>query len=134
MVAVERVEVTEAGLVGDRGRAGKRAVTVIQSEHLDVIGYLLGRGPVAPESLRRNLVVEWINLVALKGRQVQVGSAVLEWTTICAPCSQMETALGHGGYATTRGHGGCWARVIRPGWVALGDPVVPVEDYEVTAD
>jgi MOSC domain-containing protein YiiM len=34
---VGRAEVTEAGLDGDHGRPGKRAVTLIQAEHLPVI-------------------------------------------------------------------------------------------------
>ena len=124
--AVARAEVMEAGLAGDHGRAGKRAVTLIQAEHLAAIGSFLGRGPVQPEALRRNLVVEGINLASLKGRQVQIGSAVLEITGICAPCSRMEEAFGHGGYAAVRGHGGWCAQVISPGTVCLGDKVCAI--------
>lgn len=54
MLAVEAVEVTEAGLHGDRARAGKRAVTLIQAEHLPAIGAYLGREPVPAHLLRRN--------------------------------------------------------------------------------
>ena len=122
---VTEVRIDEAGLAGDHGRAGKRAVTLVQAEHLPVIGAMLGQGPVAPEVLRRNLVVSGINLGALKGRRVRVGEALLEWTTICAPCSRMEEALGFGGYSAVRGHGGWCARVLEPGRVALGDAVAP---------
>ncbi|WP_306196517.1 MOSC domain-containing protein [Ruegeria discodermiae] len=115
------------GLEGDRARAGKRAVTLIQQEHLEVIGRFLGRGPVAAEVLRRNLVISGINLAALKGREVQVGAAVLRFTVICAPCSRMEEALGNGGYSAVRGHGGWCAEVVRPGPVSLGDLVQPVD-------
>ena len=125
IVPVAEVRIDEAGLEGDHGRAGKRAVTLVQAEHLPVIGAMLGQGPVAPEVLRRNLVVSGINLGALKGRRVRVGEALLEWTTICAPCSRMEEALGFGGYSAVRGHGGWCARVLEPGRVALGDAVAP---------
>lgn len=54
MLAVEAVEVTEAGLHGDRARAGKRAITLIQAEHLPAIGAYLGREPVPAHLLRRN--------------------------------------------------------------------------------
>ena len=114
-------------LDGDRSRAGKRALTLIQLEHLEAIGSYLGQGPIAPEILRRNLVVSGINLSALKGREVQVGEAVLRFTVICAPCSRMEEALGKGGYSAVRGHGGWCAEVVRPGRVRVGDRVQPID-------
>ncbi len=125
MDVVARVTVGLDGLAGDHGRAGKRAVTLVQAEHLSAIGSYLGVGPVAAEVLRRNLVVEGVNLSALKGRQVRVGSAVLEISTVCAPCSRMEAALGHGGYAAMRGHGGWCASVVQVGEIGLGDAVSP---------
>lgn len=127
MEALSEVWIGEDGLQGDRGRAGKRAVTLVQREHLGAIGAYLGREAVLPEVLRRNLVVEGINLSALKGRRVQVGGAVVEFTTICAPCSRMEEAFGPGGYSAVRGHGGWCAQVVQPGQVRLGDTVQPVD-------
>ena len=125
IVAVPEVDVTEAGLTGDRARAGKRAVTLVQAEHLLAIASFLGRADIPPEMLRRNLLVRGRNLAGLKGRAVQVGGAVLRLTTICAPCSQMERAFGPGGYAAMRGHGGWCAEVITPGRIAMGDAVTP---------
>ncbi|NOE28280.1 MOSC domain-containing protein [Ruegeria sp. HKCCD6157] len=127
MAIVDAVTISAKGLDGDRARVGKRAVTLIQQEHLAAIGSCLGQGPVAPEILRRNLVVSGINLTALKGREVQVGEAILRLTVICAPCSRMEEALGKGGYSSVRGHGGWCAEVVRPGRVRLGDVVQPVD-------
>ncbi|GAA6159433.1 MOSC domain-containing protein [Ruegeria sp. HU-ET01832] len=124
---VDTVLISADGLEGDRARAGKRAVTLIQQEHLVAIGSYLGRGLVAPEILRRNLVVSGINLAALKGREVQVGEAILRFTVICAPCSRMEEAFGKGGYSAVRGHGGWCAEVVKPGRVVLGDVVQPVD-------
>ncbi|WP_170751691.1 MOSC domain-containing protein [Ruegeria lacuscaerulensis] len=124
---VDNVLISADGLEGDRARAGKRAVTLIQQEHLVAIGSYLGRGPVAPEILRRNLVVSGINLAALKGREVQVCEAILRFTVICAPCSRMEDAFGKGGYSAVRGHGGWCAEVVKPGRVKLGDVVQPVD-------
>lgn len=124
---VDAVMISAEGLDGDRARAGKRAVTLIQQEHLAAIGSYLGQGPVTPEVLRRNVVVSGINLAALKGREVQVGEAILRFTVICAPCSRMEEAFGKGGYSAVRGHGGWCAEVVKPGWVRLGDVVQPVD-------
>ena len=70
---VDAAEVNASGLIGDHGRAGKRAVTLIQAEHLPVIAALAGRGSVAPEELRRNIVVSCINLQALRKAPLHIG-------------------------------------------------------------
>ncbi len=127
MSVVDEALITEAGLEGDHGRAGKRAVTLIQAEHLQVIGAMLGQGAIDVALMRRNIVVSGLNLNALKARRVAVGAAVLEVTTICAPCSRMEETFGTGGYSAVRGHGGWCARVIVPGWVHVGSSVYPVD-------
>ncbi|MEM6712036.1 MAG: MOSC domain-containing protein [Pseudomonadota bacterium] len=127
MVEVDKAAITEAGLEGDRSRTGKRAVTLIQAEHLPVIASFIGQDGIKPAYLRRNIVVSGINLLALKGRQVQLGSAVIEITGPCAPCSRMEEVLGFGGYSAMRGHGGVTASVIIPGKVSIGDAVTTLE-------
>ncbi|GGX58650.1 molybdenum cofactor sulfurase [Tateyamaria omphalii] len=124
---VDWAEILDSGLSGDRGRAGKRAVTLVQAEHLPAITSYLGRDQIDPGLLRRNIVVRGLNLAGLKGREVQVGTAVLRFTTICAPCSRMERVLGHGGYAAMRAHGGWCAEVVKPGTVALGNHVRPID-------
>jgi MOSC domain-containing protein YiiM len=123
------VRVTEAevkaghGFTGDHGRGGKRAVTLIQAEHLAAVGSLLGRKPLDPCLLRRNLVVSGINLLALRNRRFHIGDVVLEGSGFCHPCSRMEEALGPGGFNAMRGHGGITASVISGGVVREGDPV-----------
>ena len=130
LVSLDAVEITrEAGVVGDHysGRpGGKRQVTLIQAEDLAAIASYLGHA-VTPFDLRRNLVVEGINLRALKDRRFQVGEAVLEATDDCHPCSRMEAILGPGGYNAVRGHGGITARVISGGSVRMGDAVTALD-------
>jgi len=113
------------GLVGDRytSGSGKRGVTLIQAEHLPVIAALSGHAAIAPATLRRNLVVSGIPLVALKGRRFRVGDVVLEGTDSCDPCSNMEKALGPGGYNAMRGMGGLCARIVEGGTLRVGDAV-----------
>ena len=128
MEAPHEVVLGNDGLHGDHSKAGKRAVTLIQAEHLVAIGAFLGRtAPVEAKDMRRNLVVAGLNLSALKGRKIRVGSAVLRLTIICAPCSRMEETFGQGGYAAVRGHGGWCAEVIEPGRVCVGDTVTPID-------
>ncbi len=112
----------ESGLEGDRySSSGTRQITLIQDEHLVAIGAYLGTGPVDPALIRRNIVVRGINLLALKGRQFQLGTAVLQATGECHPCSRMEEIFGPGGYNAVRGHGGITARVLTAGQVQPGD-------------
>lgn len=133
MRAVESVTAAVgAGLTGDRyrGGSGKRDVTLVQAEHLPVIAALAGHATMLPATLRRNLVVSGIPLVALKGRRFRVGEVVLEGTAPCDPCSRMEAALGPGGFNAMRGHGGLCARIVSGGTMRLGDVVeaLPWED------
>lgn len=133
-VAMREVEevVAEAGkgLNGDRyqGSSGDRGVTLIQAEHLPVIAALAGLDAVAPATLRRNIVISGLPLVALKGRRFRLGEALLEVTDACDPCSRMEDALGAGGYNAMRGHGGVSARIVEGGVIRRGDALVPAGD------
>ena len=125
-INVAEVEADETtGLKGDhyRGKNGKRQVTLIQAEHLEAVGSLLGGKIIDPLLTRRNLVVSGINLLALKKRQFSVGEVVLEMTGPCEPCSRMEEHFGPGGYNAMRGHGGICARIIKGGTIRLNDEV-----------
>ena len=126
------VVLADRGLEGDRVSAnlrggGKRQITLVQAEHLDVIARLLGRDarqPIDPALLRRNLVVAGINLQSLARMRFAIGEGVvLEGTGPCEPCAKMDAALGEGAFHAMRGHGGITARVISGGTIALGDAV-----------
>jgi len=128
MQAVDRAQAALSGLAGDHARAGKRAVTLIQAEHLPVIAALAGLSEVSPETLRRNLVVSGLNLSATRGRILAIGDARLRVTGPCAPCSRMEHALGPGGYNAMRGHGGWCAEILASGDIETGAPVTVLAD------
>lgn len=123
MDVVQQAEISTQGIVGDRyhGRSGKRAVTLIQAEHLSVLASLLHIDVVNPELLRRNIVISGINLLALKDKRFVLGTAELEMTGLCHPCSRMEEILGAGGYNAVRGHGGITANVLIAGKIKIGD-------------
>ncbi len=133
MLPVSKVEARQnVGLAGDHhtNRGGRRQVTLIQREHLDAVASILGLDAVAPELARRNIVVEGINLAALKDRRFRIGSAILEYSGLCHPCSRMEENLGSGGYNAMRTHGGILARVIQSGLIRVGDDVSPISIRE----
>ena len=119
------------GLVGDHYRSrttGSRHLTLIEAEHLATIASHLGLERLAPEQIRRNVVVRGLNLLALKDRQFRLGEAVLAFTGECHPCSRMETILGVGGYNAVRGNGGVTARILVGGRFSVGDAIARVDD------
>ena len=126
MVAVRSLTLDPAwGVTGDHygGSTGVRQVTLIADFDLGAVARCVGLDAVAPERMRRNIVVGGINLHALKGWRFRVGGAVLEATGDCHPCSRMEETLGVGGYNAVRGHGGITARVVTAGEVHPGNAV-----------
>jgi MOSC domain-containing protein YiiM len=128
LTVVKNINVLSVGLEGDHyaGRSGNRSVTLIQQEHIEAIASLLHKEKIYPEALRRNIVVSGINLLALKDRKFKIGSAILQMTGLCHPCSRMEETFGVGGYNAVRGHGGINARVIQPGIIVLQDTVIAI--------
>ena len=78
----------DTGLEGDhfkKSSTGKRQVTLIQQEHLDVVDRILGKSDIAPESLRRNIVVsgtfKYSGVFSEQIKRVDSGSqkALLSW-------------------------------------------------------
>jgi MOSC domain-containing protein YiiM len=125
MIPVKLVESVLAfknkGLEGDRSKGGNRQVTLIQKEHVQTVASFLGKSDLDFTLMRRNILVEGINLLSLKGKQFQIGEAILEYSGECHPCSRMEAALGNGGYNAMRGHGGITAKVLKSGVIKPGD-------------
>jgi MOSC domain-containing protein YiiM len=124
-VAVDEVLAGAKGLEGDHFNSSysdKRAVTLIQFEHLEAVAGILQKD-IDPLLTRRNIVVSGINLLSLKNMKFRIGEAILEGTGECHPCSRMEENFGPGGYNAMRGHGGLTARVIKDGKIRVGDSV-----------
>lgn len=113
------------GLEGDhrciKTPGSARQVTLISEEFIQQIAYYANKSTIAPDLLRRNLVVSGINLNALRYQQFRIGSAVFEASALCHPCSRMEAALGHNGISAMLGHGGLCCKIIRSGEIKVGD-------------
>jgi MOSC domain-containing protein YiiM len=132
MRVLEETFANIGGLTDDRSNKGnpdnKRQVTLIQHEHLQSVASFLGLERLDPALTRRNIVIQGINLNALKGKQFMLGEAILEMTNFCYPCSRMEENLGKGGFNAMRGHGGITCRVIKEGRIRLGDELLVLSD------
>ena len=115
---------TDHGLDGDKAGqrpGGKRQVTLIQAEYLDVIRSLMSTNELNFSDLRRNIAISGINLNALKDCTIRVGQAKLEITGFCHPCGKLEAQLGEGMFNALRGHGGLTSKVIDGGLIQVGD-------------
>jgi len=133
--ALEKVEVSlEQGIHGDHysGKSKKRQVTLIQAEHLIAVQQILGLSTLDPQLTRRNIVIQGINLLALKDCRFRIGNVELETTGFCHPCSRMEENLGPGGYNAMRGHGGITTKVVKGGTIQLGDKVVFLQHLKMS--
>ncbi len=121
------VQLTDSWTLGDASvdhgaERDKRQVTLIQAEHIDVIGKLLGRA-VPWTDFRRNVLVSGLNLDACLRGEFSVGDVVLRGTMRADPCNRMETNLGPGAYLAMLGHGGICAAVVQTGTIRVGDVV-----------
>lgn len=131
---VPAVEITTAGLVGDRQRNLKvhggpdRAVCLLAQE---IIDDLAAQGhPIKPGSTGENLTIaglDWPSLVP--GTRLLLGTTVeLEITSYTAPCGNIAKSFVGGaiGCLDQQKHPGrarLYARVRVPGNVTVGDPV-----------
>ena len=69
----------ETGIIGDHyaGRSGKRQVTLVQAEHLPVVASILGVPKIDPATLRRNIVVSGLNVLAMRDQKFRIGDEVV---------------------------------------------------------
>ncbi|WP_019530584.1 MOSC domain-containing protein [Dasania marina] len=115
----------ELGLEGDH-RSSKtpgsgRQVTLISKEFIQQIAQHRQLSHLDPAMLRRNLVIEGININALRHQQFTIGEVLFEATALCHPCSRMEQALGKGGVAAMLGYGGLCCKILSSGTIKVGD-------------
>ncbi len=129
IISRQQVEVIHGGLEDDHHcRPGRRRqITLLQYEHLQALATLLDVERIFPEALRRNILISKVSVASLRYCRFQIGSAVLQGSGSCPPCSRMEENLGPGGYAAMLGHGGITATVVTPGTISIGDPVEVLE-------
>ncbi len=133
LVSVESVQaVATQGLEGDhrmdKTPGSGRQVTVISREFIRQIEQHTGLSDISPATLRRNIVVEGVNLNALRHQRFRVGGALFQATELCDPCTRMEEALGVGGFAAMLGYGGLCAKILESGAINVGDSIQAVFD------
>ena len=132
---VEAIELVEGkGISGDAryfgrlsrdtGQPTRRQVTLIEREQIAEHAAGLGLPGIAPGAVRSNIETSGINLIALLGREVAIGEAVLRLYEPRDPCPKMD-AICQGLRARMMDRKqGVLAEVVRSGKVRVGDPIL----------
>ena len=133
--SVETIEVVESmGVAGDAryfgklsrdtGRPSRRQVTLIEREQIAEHATALGLPAIAPGAVRSNIETAGINLIALLGREIEIGDSVLRLYAPRDPCAKMD-AICQGLRARMMDQRqGVLAEVVRSGRVRVGDRIV----------
>lgn len=138
MERVERLEVTEEGVPGDRYTTGVGSwswhrtspLTLVSAAQVAEAARSLGVA-VDPVDLRRNVVVAGGDLDGLVGRRFRIGEVLLEGERPCEPCRHLEERLALPGLKEAlKGRGGLRASVLTGGWLRVGAVLEPVDAEE----
>jgi MOSC domain-containing protein YiiM len=122
--AVEQVEVTGDGVVGDR-YSESRDLTLIEAEALE--GLLEDTGiEVSPAEVRRQVLTRGIRLNDLVGERFTVGGVECVGQELCEPCNHLQGLTYQGVLRGLVHRGGLRADIVSGGRIAVGDEVAQV--------
>ena len=132
--AVEQIEVVaEKGIVGNgryfgrlsrsTGRPSQRQVSLIEREQIAGHAATLGLQTIPPGAVRSNIETQGIDLIALLGREVQIGGAVLLFYDARLPCEKMDRICQGLRALMEERRQGVLAQVIHRGVIRVGDPI-----------
>jgi MOSC domain-containing protein YiiM len=118
---VDKVEVTGAGIAGDR-YADKGDITLIEAEALEAFTAETGI-ELSHEESRRQVLTRGIRLNDLVGKRFKVGDVEVIGRELCEPCSHLQSLTRPGVLKGMVHRAGLNADVVTPGRIAVGDEV-----------
>jgi MOSC domain-containing protein YiiM len=133
--SVESVEmVEEKGVAGDArffgrlsrdtGQPTRRQVTLIEREQIAEHATALGLPAIIPGAVRSNIETTGINLIALLGKEIEIGEAVLRLYAPRDPCAKMDAICQGLRARMIDQRQGVLAEVVRSGAVRVGDTIL----------
>lgn len=134
MRSVETVEVVEQkGIRGNprkfgvnsrsTGKPSKRQVSLMEREQIAGHAAALGLERIAPGAVRANIETSGVNLVALVGRHVQIGDAILYFYEPRTPCEKMDRIYTGLRALMEKDRQGVLAQVVRGGVIRVGSTI-----------
>ncbi len=132
--AVDEIELIQAkGIIGepryfgrvnrDTGQPSRRQVTLIGREQIEEHATALRLQSISPGAVRSNIETSGVNLIALVGREVEVGEAVLLFYASREPCAKMDAVCQGLRELMKNNRQGVVAEVVRSGKVRVGDAI-----------
>ena len=136
LVAVESMELVQAkGVSGEpryfgrmsksTGQPSRRQVTLIEREQIAEHAVTLGLQSIAAGAVRSNIETTGIDLIALIGQEIQIGSAVLLLYAPRDPCEKMDAICQGLREQMMNNRQGVLAEVVRSGRIQVGDVITP---------
>ncbi len=132
--AVDQIEVVmEKGIIGNgrhfgrlscsTGQPSQRQVSLIEREQIAGHAATLGLLTIPPGAVRSNIETQDVDLIALLGREVQIGGALLFFYAARTPCEKMDRVCQGLRALMEDRRQGVLAQVIRGGVIRIGDPI-----------
>ena len=134
LTSIESIEVaTGQGIVGEpryfgrinraTGKPGGRQVSLIEREQIAGHATALGLPTIPPGAVRSNIETLGVDLVALVGREVAIGHAVLFLHEARTPCAKMDAICAGLRAMMENNRQGVLAQVMRPGRIRVNDVI-----------
>lgn len=129
MDPVEAAEVEAGrGIVGNLHYGGRRQVTIVDADAWERRVGTLG-ATLDPSARRANLLIRGLDLAESRGRTLAIGGCRIRIGGETKPCERMDEALSGLRHALRDGWGGgAWGGVVQGGRIAIGDPVIWIDE------
>ena len=135
MRAVEQFEVVAAkGIRGNprkfgvlsrsTGQPGKRQVSLMEREQIGTHAATLGLESIPPGAVRSNIETLGVDLIALIGCEVRVGTATLFFYEARTPCEKMDRICQGLRALMEHRQQGVLAQVVQDGIIRVGDSIL----------
>ncbi len=111
------------GRIRSNGEPALRQVTLMEREQIAEHVTALGMESIPPGAVRANIETTGIGLVALTGREIQIGEAVLLLYAPRDPCEKMDAICRGLREQMLNNRQGMLAQVIQPGKIRVGDEI-----------
>jgi len=133
MIALDSIDlIAEKGIVQDKryfgrrstiGQPSKRQLTLIEREQIKDHADALGCAAFAPGAVRSNIETEGVQLVPLKGKIIEIGSARLLVGEPRDPCEKMDRVMPGLRALMENDRQGVLAQVVTSGMIRVGDQI-----------
>jgi MOSC domain-containing protein YiiM len=106
------------------GTPNRRQITLMEREQISEHAVALGLQTIPPGAVRSNIETLGIDLIALIGKELQIGNAILLLYESRLPCEKMDAICIGLRELMKNSRQGVIAEVIRGGKVRVGDSII----------